>query len=236
MKQKILTPEIDEPCKEILNSLIARGMELEWCIDPDIGGKSLVTSENTNATITFRNNEEITPESILHELLHLDLFTRSYRKIIAKETEYEYAITIINDLFQHILMVEKMEEYGYFLKKTEGAACEKMIEQFISLEGGKSSNTAIDLVVLGSALLARAEWANTNKTKIEKLVAHMKKTEHYDVNFIKSIAESLPSPNTEREDYHKLQAKCINGINLANCVNYTEYNPTEANEKKYYFE
>ena len=201
----------------IINDLKNKGYRIECFIDKKIEAiaSNILYRENKICKIRFSKKEGITSDSMYHELLHLELVTNGYsRMCIDNDLDNEKSITMLSDIFEHIMIEPKLESAGYSLNG-ELKAIEKTIKDIEKL---KYKNSKIDIETFMIVFYTRSKLMRLNKNNLDRIRDFKieQKENWYKENTkkIDKLLKNMPSPKMSIEEYKNCQEKCSNILNI----------------------
>lgn len=199
-------PKLDPKGEEILERLTSRGWNVSWATDPDLAGYA--ASDMDEQRIVFRDQPSSGDcETILHELLHFDLFDKGYPFIKSKSSTYQSGVYILNDVFQHIIMKPEIERAGFSIMTLEVPATLKLI--------GRLANNPPMNEPFWAALYMRGHFLHVEGSKLALLEKHIREN-HNSITMdkiIKAISQ-LPRENFSAEKYARCQNEVLKTLGL----------------------
>ena len=220
-KKKTSQPSLDKKNKELLKFLKEKGVKnIKWYIKSDLPGEAWCNfdKEKAELEIVFKNEEAIASHIISHELFHVRLFVNGYLSCKARCQEHGAMITILNDIFAHIIIAWDLNKLGYSIQKHEQPAIEGIINKLDEKISGLRDDCYKKMLL--NIFYVRAKKMEVKDLKLKELEAYLKKNNLYEEEIISIILNHLPEPNCKKEDYNNLLKKCIEKLELNNLVEF----------------
>lgn len=221
IKKEITQPNLSPENQKLLLEVQSAGFKLKWFIDENIEGRA--RSNIRLGEIRFRSPEEILTYSVTHELLHFKISKDGFPRIESNDdADYEYTVMMLNDIFEHLLMVPLLQEMGYSVYQEESMSIIKVLHELVTEQ---VTIDEYDKETFHIVFYVRAIAMQMPEIELRTLERYMRQKDWFDVSKITALSANFPNPPISITDYENLQRGSLQILNLSHDVEIVYYRP-----------
>jgi hypothetical protein len=205
-------PRISPQIIAVIDRLKSRGWNLRWYINTELQGAGSANLDTQE--ISFKSKElSQNPGVILHELVHVDQFDRGYPRL--KSDSSPYGTFMLNDVFEHILMLPEIEKAGFSIGDQEIPATLSLISQLT----GAHPPLVEDEELFAAALYVRGHFLGIEDSQLALLREHIqKKNTRITMDQISEAIKNLPESDSAVAVYSTSLQKVVAVLGLESQV------------------